>query len=117
MFNRMEHAERTRRWIAVGIMSMFGLIIFVLALAAAVYSIQCWTDTERCTAASTALSTLATGMQPVFTALTGLVGSVVGFYFGSRQNDTNGRRGEDSGDGQSENDTTTPTPLPPASAT
>jgi len=65
-------------WILVG-------IIVIVVLVSLAFSWTCWVDEAKCTPASTALSILTTSISPLFTAMVGLVGSVVGFYFGSRQ--------------------------------
>lgn len=80
-----EHAESTRRWLAYSIMMLLGVVVAAIGISSLYYSYQCWLAPGQCQAASSALNTLVDGLQPMFTALTGLVGSVVGFYFGSRQ--------------------------------
>lgn len=67
-------------WIMIGIM----VVIILVSLA---YSIGCWRDVTQCTAASNALGVLTSSISPIFTAMVGLVGSVVGFYFGSKNSD------------------------------
>jgi hypothetical protein len=66
-------------WILIGIVG----IVTVLSVT---YSVDCWAGSNRCTAAATALGLLTSSISPIFTAMIGLVGSVVGFYFGSKQN-------------------------------
>lgn len=65
-------------WILVG-------VIVVIVLVSVVFSVRCWINPDTCTPAATALNILTSNVAPVFTAMVGLVGSVVGFYFGSRQ--------------------------------
>ncbi|HEX8573343.1 MAG TPA: hypothetical protein VF759_11395 [Allosphingosinicella sp.] len=75
----------TRKTIAYFLLWILVGIIVVIVLVSLVFSINCWMDATKCTAATTALNLLTTSVSPVFTAMVGLVGSVVGFYFGSRQ--------------------------------
>jgi hypothetical protein len=65
-------------WIMVG-------VIVAMVSVSLVFSIRCWVEPNTCTAANTALGILISGISPMFTAMVGLVGSVVGFYFGSKQ--------------------------------
>jgi hypothetical protein len=77
--------ERTRAKIALFLLWIMVGIIVVVVLISLTYSVDCWLRPDRCTSAKDALAMLTGGVSPVLTALVGLVGSVVGFYFGSRQ--------------------------------
>ena len=85
--------ELTRRWLARAVILLLTLIVVAIAGLSTVYSFDCWYygDDGRCTRAKQSIDDLVTSIQPIFTALIGLVGSVIGFYFGSREGDT-GRR-------------------------
>lgn len=65
-------------WIMIGVIA----IITVMSLG---YSLRCAFDGAACDTGSSALKLLNDSMSPIFTAMIGLVGSVVGFYFGSKQ--------------------------------
>ncbi|HET9640619.1 MAG TPA: hypothetical protein VFP12_15575 [Allosphingosinicella sp.] len=75
----------TRKTIAFFLLWILVGIIVVVVLVSLVFTIMCWLDGTKCAAATTSLNLLTTSVSPVFTAMVGLVGSVVGFYFGSRQ--------------------------------
>ncbi len=77
--------ERTRAKIAYFLLWIMVAIVVVIVLVSLMFSVDCWLRAARCAPAKDALSMLTGGISPVFTALVGLVGSVVGFYFGSRQ--------------------------------
>lgn len=76
----------TRKTIAYFLLWILVGIIIVVVLVSLVFSFKCWLNATTCSAASTALGILTNTVSPLFTAMVGLVGSVVGFYFGSRQN-------------------------------
>ena len=75
----------TRKTIAYFLLWILVGIIIVVVMVSLVFSVNCWLNADKCTPASTALSLLTSSISPLFTAMVGLVGSVVGFYFGSRQ--------------------------------
>lgn len=79
----------TQRDLAFRLVSVMIGIVVVIAIVSVTYSISCWarpgTEPQPCGAAGAALNLLTTSLSPVFTAMVGLVGSVVGFYFGSKQ--------------------------------
>jgi hypothetical protein len=77
--------DSTRKRIAFFLLYIMSGVIGLVALVSLVYSANCWFDGTKCTQASQALGLLTNGITPMFTAMVGLVGSVVGFYFGSRQ--------------------------------
>jgi hypothetical protein len=75
----------TRRTIAYFLLWIMVGIMLIVVLASLVFSVNCWVDGTTCARATTALNILTSNISPMFTAMVGLVGSVVGFYFGSRQ--------------------------------
>ena len=78
-------AEETRKNIAYFLLwIMIGVIVAVVVVAL-MFSVDCWLHTGRCEPAKDALEMLTGSIAPVFTAMVGLVGSVVGFYFGSKE--------------------------------
>jgi hypothetical protein len=78
--------DETRKQLAYMLLWIMIGVIAVLMLVSLVYSVRCWLNAGTCPAANDALGILASHVSPVFTAMVGLVGSVVGFYFGSKQN-------------------------------
>ncbi|MEA3011481.1 MAG: hypothetical protein QOD42_26 [Sphingomonadales bacterium] len=77
--------EETRKNIAYFLLwIMIGVIVAVVVVAL-MFSVDCWIHTDRCEPAKDALEMLTGSIAPVFTAMVGLVGSVVGFYFGSKE--------------------------------
>ena len=66
-------------WIMIGIIAVF-------AILSTTYSVDCLNGHDaKCTLESESLNIVVTTLSPIFTAMVGLVGSVVGFYFGSKQ--------------------------------
>jgi len=78
-------ADRTREKIAYFLLYIMLGIIVVLLFVALIYSARCWVNAGMCTRSEAALTILTTAITPIFTAMIGLIGSVVGFYFGSKQ--------------------------------
>lgn len=76
--------DSTRKRIAFFLLYLMAGIVALVALVSLFYSGSCWLDEVPCTQAEGALTLLNTGIAPMFTAMVGLVGSVVGFYFGSK---------------------------------
>lgn len=76
--------DRTRKQLAYRLLWIMIGIIGVIMLMSTIYSVRCWIDGGSCAAATTALGILTGSLSPIFTAMVGLVGSVVGFYFGSK---------------------------------
>jgi uncharacterized membrane protein YeaQ/YmgE (transglycosylase-associated protein family) len=81
-----EDLGKTRRGIAYLLLAMLGAIIAVELIYAMIYSASCFVDAKSCAAGTAAYQLILDGIDPVFTAMIGLVGSVVGFYFGSQRN-------------------------------
>ena len=77
--------DSTRKRIAFFLLYIMAGIVALVAFVSLFYSGSCWLTQTKCTQAEGALTLLNTGVAPMFTAMVGLVGSVVGFYFGSRQ--------------------------------
>jgi hypothetical protein len=80
--------DGARRTIAFLLLGMLGTIILVEAIGSAVLATECWVFASpqgSCPAAQSSLAVLTTVLGTVFTAMVGLVGSVVGFYFGSQK--------------------------------
>jgi hypothetical protein len=76
--------DSTRKRIAFFLLFIMAGIVALVAIVSLIYSAGCWLNGSRCTQAEGALTLLNTGISPMFTAMVGLVGSVVGFYFGSK---------------------------------
>ncbi len=76
--------DSTRKRIAFFLLYIMAGIVALVALVSLFYSGSCWLTQTKCTQAEGALTLLNTGVAPMFTAMVGLVGSVVGFYFGSK---------------------------------
>lgn len=77
--------DSTRKRIAFFLLFIMAAIVALVALVSLIYSVGCWRGGgTQCTQAEGALTLLNTGISPMFTAMVGLVGSVVGFYFGSK---------------------------------
>lgn len=77
--------DQTRQMIAIWLLaSLFG-IIAVEALFSAILGFNCWIYGMCSTRAAPAVALITNTIQPIFTAMVGLVGSVVGFYFGSQK--------------------------------
>ena len=76
--------DSTRKRIAFFLLYIMAGIVALVAFVSLFYSGSCWLNGSKCTQAEGALTLLNTGIAPMFTAMVGLVGSVVGFYFGSK---------------------------------
>ena len=76
--------DSTRKRIAFFLLYIMAGIVALVALVSLVYSGDCWLNGSKCTQAEGARTLLNSGIAPMFTAMIGLVGSVVGFYFGSK---------------------------------
>ena len=78
--------DSTRKRIAFFLLFIMAGIVALVALVSLLYSLDCWLSRTpgKCTQAEGALTLLNSGIAPMFTAMVGLVGSVVGFYFGSK---------------------------------
>lgn len=85
----------TRESIAFFLLWITAGVIGAAAVATVVFSGWCWLNVRSCQAAGTALDLLSRNMSQYVTAMIGLVGSVVGFYFGSnsRSNTTSSGTG------------------------
>jgi uncharacterized membrane protein YeaQ/YmgE (transglycosylase-associated protein family) len=80
--------DGTRQRIAFILLGILGAIVLVEVIASAVFASNCWffeTTKGSCPQAQASLSVLTSAMGTIFTAMVGLVGSVVGFYFGSQK--------------------------------
>lgn len=75
----------TQKRIAFALLLIMIGVIAIITVVALGYSVRCSIDGGSCDRSSKALDLLNGSMSPIFTAMIGLVGSVVGFYFGSRQ--------------------------------
>lgn len=76
---------RTRRQIALFLLWITAGVIGAPIFATIIFSGWCWLNAASCTPAATALDLLSRNMSQYVTAMIGLVGSVVGFYFGSQR--------------------------------
>ncbi len=77
--------DATRKELAYLLLYVMIGVIVVIVIVSILYSLSCWNNAAQCTAATNALGVLTSSISPIFTAMVGLVGSVVGFYFGSKQ--------------------------------
>ena len=77
--------SNTQRLIAFMLLWILIGIIMVIVIVSLAYTTQCVVAKSPCTQAKDALDLLNKSLSPIFTAMIGLVGSVVGFYFGSKQ--------------------------------
>jgi hypothetical protein len=84
--------DKTRQYIAFALLGILGLIILVELISSTVLATGCWntakpdgTGVMACPQAQASLGVLTSVLGTVFTAMIGLVGSVVGFYFGSQK--------------------------------
>lgn len=82
--------EQTRANIAYALLAILFLVVAFEVLSGAALSGACWTWGSYCRQANASLSMIASSTQPIFTAMIGLVGSVVGFYFGSKSQSPTG---------------------------
>ncbi|MDQ2859853.1 MAG: hypothetical protein M3T55_03810 [Pseudomonadota bacterium] len=82
--------EQTRANIAYALLAILFLVVAFEVLSGAALSGACWTWGSYCKQANASLSMIASSTQPIFTAMIGLVGSVVGFYFGSKSQSPTG---------------------------
>lgn len=80
--------DETRQMIALLLLGALLLIILVEVLFAGFFSINCWMFGKCDDRAVKAIGIISNSVQPIFTAMVGLVGSVVGFYFGSKNNES-----------------------------
>lgn len=76
--------EQTRANIAYGLLAILLLVVLFQVISSAALSSGCWVWGSYCPQAEKALSMITSTTQSIFTAMVGLVGSVVGFYFGSK---------------------------------
>ena len=84
---REVNLEDTRRRIAYFLLGILTLVVVIEVLGGSILAVNCWLGANAngaCPAAQASLSVLTTSLGAVFTAMIGLVGSVVGFYFGSK---------------------------------
>lgn len=79
-----EDLGETRRRIAYILLGILAAIIAVELVYAMIFSGSCFLDKETCQSGDAAYKLILDAIGPVFTAMIGLVGSVVGFYFGSQ---------------------------------
>jgi hypothetical protein len=80
--------DKTRQLIAFFLLGILALIVLVQVIGSAVFAGDCWFFDHvkgSCPQAQASLGVLTSALGSVFTAMIGLVGSVVGFYFGSQK--------------------------------
>lgn len=80
--------DGTRRDIAFILLGMLAAIILIIVLSSSIMAVSCWFGAKpdgTCPQAQASLGVLTSVFGTVFTAMVGLVGSVVGFYFGSQK--------------------------------
>ena len=87
--------EATRANIAYGLLAILLLVVLAQVISSAALSGGCWVWGSYCPQAKEALTMISGATSSIFTAMVGLVGSVVGFYFGSKsETPTGGRSSE-----------------------
>jgi hypothetical protein len=85
--------DKTRQNIAFFLLGILGFIILIELISSGILATGCWssaitdakTGAVSCPQAQASLGVLTSVLGTVFTAMVGLVGSVVGFYFGSQK--------------------------------
>ncbi len=79
--------DATRERIAYILLGTLGAIVALQAIAGIVFAADCWGSggKESCDLAKSSLGLVTNTLSTIFTAMIGLVGSVVGFYFGSQK--------------------------------
>jgi hypothetical protein len=79
--------DSDRRVIAFILLAILAGVILVEVLGSGVLAVSCWFSETNgaCPRGQAALGLLTTALGAIFTAMVGLVGSVVGFYFGSQK--------------------------------
>jgi hypothetical protein len=75
--------EKARAIIAYILLAVLVLVAIVMLIAALVLAQACYASTD-CKNAKDALAVLTNAVGLVFTPIVGLVGSVIGFYFGAK---------------------------------
>lgn len=82
-YNPLPDQEKARAYIAYILLgTMVGSIIFI-AIAGAILAEDCYTS-PKCMSAKESMNIVIQIMSLIFTPIVGLVGSVIGFYFGSK---------------------------------
>jgi len=82
--------ETTRKNLAYILLALLFLVIVFQTLSGAILGNACWRFVAYCTHAKESLDLVSGATQTVFTAMIGLVGSVIGFYFGSKAQNSPG---------------------------
>ena len=79
--------DSDRRMIAFILLAILAGVILVEVFGSGVLAVSCWFSEKdgACPRGQAALGLLTNALGAVFTAMVGLVGSVVGFYFGSQK--------------------------------
>jgi hypothetical protein len=77
--------DQTRKAIAMFLLWILVAVVALYMIVALFYSARCFYDAQQCGGGERALSLLTNGVTPIFTAMIGVIGSVVGFYFGSKR--------------------------------
>ena len=77
--------DAPRERIAYILLGTLAAIIVLQAIASSVFAGDCWRYGGSCNVAGSSLGLITSTMTTIFTAMVGLVGSVVGFYFGSQK--------------------------------
>lgn len=80
-----EPLNHTRKKIAMTLIGMLALLIVVEVIWGGIFGMSCWVNSKpaTCDLADRSLAITQSAVGQMFTAMVGLVGSVVGFYFGS----------------------------------
>lgn len=81
--------EQTRGWIAVALLVALFVVILFLMTTAGIIAVNCSSSQDKCVSSKETLNIITTVMNIMFTPLIGLVGTVIGFYFGSKASNGN----------------------------
>jgi lipoprotein signal peptidase len=77
--------DATRKGIAYFLLSILVGVILLQVISSTVFAVSCWANNNTCANSNAALQMIVGASGAIFTAMVGLVGSVVGFYFGSQK--------------------------------
>lgn len=82
-YNPEPQQERTRGYITYALLGTLLLVILFLVAVGALLARDCYVQSS-CASAQASLGIITGIMNIVFTPIIGLVGSVIGFYFGAK---------------------------------
>jgi hypothetical protein len=78
--------DKTRENIAYALLWILAGFVIAEVLSSIVLAFECWLGSDgKCPQETASMDLLTRGVGGAFTAIIGLVGSVIGFYFGSQK--------------------------------